>query len=96
MVINNYELHFNDDGYLIGFEAVLDDNYEYVGQMSQFPDACRGWTKFVNGEFVEDVTKKEEILAQEEADRIAQEKESQRLEAQITYTALCTSTLLDE
>jgi hypothetical protein len=96
MITNKYKLKINNLGYINSFETTLGNEYDYLGQMSQYPDACKGWTKFVDGKFVEDETKKAEILAKEEADRIAQEKENQRLEAQITYTALMTDSLLEE
>ncbi len=96
MITNNYKLHFNTEGYIIGFETTDSEDYEYTGQMSQFPDACRGWTKFVDNTLKEDETKKAEILAQEEAEMQKQEKELHRVEAQITYTALMTDTCLEE
>lgn len=92
-ILNRYKLIFNEDGYLQGFYAVLDDDYDYYGQMADFPDACEGWTKFENGEFVVDEAKKAEIIAQREAEAL-KPSDQDRLEAQITYTALITDTLL--
>lgn len=62
--MNRYKLEFNEDGYLIGFCTVLGDDYDYYGQMADFPNACSGWTKFADGKFVEDKEKKEEIIAE--------------------------------
>lgn len=94
MIINKYKLHFDNDNYLTSFEAVLKGEYDYEGQMSQYPDACEGWTKFENGTFVEDEVKKAEIIAQRE-EEAKKPTEAQKLEAQLLYTAVCTDTLLE-
>ena len=92
-VLNRYKLTIKD-GYINGFCAVEDGDYDYYGQMADFPEACDGWTKFENGEFIIDENKKAEILEQR---RIEAEKPTQLdiIEAQITYTALMTDTLLE-
>lgn len=45
--INDYDIFLNDEGYVNGFAATLDDKYDFVGQMSLYPEACEGWYKFV-------------------------------------------------
>lgn len=64
-IINNYKINLNEDGYVNGFMAVLDEDYDFVGQMADYPNACDGYTKFINGEFVIDQVKKQEIEERE-------------------------------
>jgi len=93
-VINKYVIQ-QEDGYVKGFYAVLGGEYDYEGQMADFPEACEGWTKFENGTFVIDEEKKAEIIAEREAE--AKKPTAQDLlEAQMLWTALCTDTLLPE
>ena len=61
-IINHYKIITDDNGYIISFYKVTDGEFDFIGQMSDYPDACEGWTKFENGEFIEDLEKKEEIL----------------------------------
>jgi len=68
MIINRYKLEINEDGYIIGFYTTLGDEFDYEGQMANFPFATRGWTKLVNGQLVEDLAKKAEILEKEATD----------------------------
>ena len=75
--------------------STVTGEYDYRGQMADFPEVCEGWTKFVNGNFVEDLDKKAEIIAE-------REKESKKptwqetIESQVYYTALMTDTLVEE
>ena len=96
MKLNYYKLTLNADGYIIGFNAVpMGTDYDYYGQMSQYPEATHGWTKFIDGQFVVDEIKKAEILAEEQ--RKAEEPTWQeRIDAQVLYTALLTNSLLEE
>ena len=64
MTINKYKIK-TTNGYVSGFYMVLEGEYDYEGQMADYPNACKGWTKFVNGKFVEDETKKAEIEGEE-------------------------------
>lgn len=92
-IMNRYKFDF-EDGYITGF-YVTDGDYDYYGQMADFPDACEGWTKFVNGELVEDLEKKAEIIAEKERqEQLPTWNET--IEAQVTYTALMTDTLIEE
>ena len=94
-VLNKYKLTFDENDYLVGFYAVLDDNYDYYGQMADFPESCEGWTKFENGEFVEDPEKKAEIIAEREREAQLPTWE-EIIESQVYYTALITDTLIEE
>ena len=94
--INKYVIQQDSEGYVSGFYAVLDDNYDYEGQMADFPEACEGWTKFENGTFVIDQKRKEEIIAEREEEYRKADKDANWLAAQTLYTALITDTLLEE
>lgn len=61
---NKYIIHSNKEGYVIGFETTYGSSFDFEGQMADFPYACEGWTKFEDGEFIEDEEKKEEIIAE--------------------------------
>ena len=96
MKLNYYKLTLNADGYIIGYQSVpIGTEYDYYGQMSQFPDAIRGWTKFADGNFVIDETKKAEILAEEQK-KAEEPTWEERIDAQVLYTALLTNSLLEE
>ena len=96
MKLNYYKFTLNADGYIIGFHAVpSNQEYDYYGQMSQFPDAIRGWTRFADGNFVIDETKKAEILAEEQK-KAEEPTWEERIDAQLLYTALLTDSLLEE
>lgn len=60
--IRNYKVYTDQNGYVTGYGATLLNDYDFKGQMSDYPDATEGWTKFINGQFVEDEQKKSEIL----------------------------------
>ena len=45
--INNYIIQENADGYVTGYAAVGSSEYDYVGQMSLYPEVCEGWYKYV-------------------------------------------------
>lgn len=96
MKLNYYKFMKNADGYIIGYQSVpMGTDYDFFGQMSQYPEATHGWTKFIDGQFVEDEAKKAEILASEKA--IAEEPTwEERIDAQVLYTALLTDSLLEE
>ena len=96
MKLNYYKFMVNTDGYIIGFQTVpIGTDYDFFGQMAQHPEATHGWTRFIDGQFVEDEAKKAEILAEEQ--RKAEEPTWQeRIDAQVLYTALLTDSLLEE
>jgi len=98
--LNHYKLNFNEEDYVIGFYAVIEGEYDFYGQMSLYPDVCEGWYTFTadgsecGGYFTVDEVKKAEIIAEREAE--AKKPTSQDLlEAQVTWTALMTDTLLE-
>lgn len=96
MKLNYYKFLKNADGYIIGYQSVpAGTEYDYYGQMSQHQEVTHGWTKFIDGNFVIDETKKAEILAEEQ--RKAEEPTwEERIDAQVLYTALITDSLLKE
>ena len=96
MKLNYYKFMKNADGYIIGFQTVpLGAESDFFGQMSQYPEATHGWTKFIDGQFVEDEAKKAEILEEEKRQAEAPTWE-ERIDAQVLYTALLTDSLLEE
>lgn len=98
--LNRYNIDLKD-GYVCGFSATLDDEYDFYGQMALWPDACEGWYRFVadqsetRGTFVLDQNKKDEIIAEREAEA-RKPTEQDLLEAQVLWTALMTDTLMEE
>ena len=90
MTIHKYKLEFNEEDYITGFN-VTDGEYDYEGQMSQFPDACDGWTKCVNGELIVDEEKKQEIL-----ENIAKNTEISELEQNLNSTDYIMARMLEE
>lgn len=95
MKINKYILERNDDNYIVGFNTVISGNYDFEGQMADYPEACEGWCKLENNQIVVDEEKKAEII--EERRRKEEEPtDLERLEAQVFYTAMETDTLLEE
>ena len=93
--IIRYKIITNTDGYVDSFYDVVGDEYDYEGQMSDYPEVTEGWYIFINNEFIIDENKKAEIL---EERRKEAEKPTQLdiVEAQIIYTAMMTDTLLEE
>ena len=71
MKINNYKFNFDEQGYLIGFYATTGDDFDFTGQMAQYPEVVEslsrgGWYKFENNTFILDENRKEEMLAKEQ------------------------------
>lgn len=92
----NHYIFFRDGDYITGFCNVEDDG-EFYGQMADYPDVIDsitygGWYKFENGTFVEDAERKTEMMEKYNHQATWEEK----MEAQITYTALVTDSLLEE
>lgn len=84
--INKYKINIQD-GYVVGFYTTLGD-YDFEGQMSDYPNATRGWTKFINGQFVEDETKKAEILDKEEKQNRINELKQMLNETDYIYNSI--------
>ena len=97
-MINKYIIETNIDGYVNGFHDTLDDQYDFIGQMSDYQDVLfsipEGWYKFEDGEFILDQERKNTILAEREAEA-AKPTWQDIAEAQFMYTAMMTDTLLD-
>ena len=98
--MNRYIIN-ESEGYVVGFMATLDDEYDFYGQMALYPEATEGWTQFIRdesetgGTFVIDEEKKAEIIAEREAEA-KKPTEMDNLEAQVLWTALMTDTLIEE
>lgn len=80
----------DENGYIKGFYTVEED-YDFIGQMSEFSEACDGWTKCVNGELVVDEEKKQEIL-----ENIAKNTEISELEQNLNSTDYIMARMLEE
>lgn len=94
--INKYKIITTEDGFIESFYSTLDDDYDFEGQMANYPEALEGWCKVENNKVVVDEVKKAEIIAKREEEAREAEKEAERPFAQIEYTALMTDTLLPE
>ena len=98
--MNKYII-YESEGYVTGFAATLDNEYDYYGQMALYPEATEGWMKFIRdesetrGTFVIDEEKKAEIIAEREAEA-KKPTAMDILEAQMMWTALNTDTMLPE
>ncbi len=95
-MIHKYKVQFDEDDYIIGFYAPADESqgdYEFDGSLLEleFLNAY----KIVDNQPWLDEEKKAEIIAEREAEA---QKPTQLdiVEAQVTYTALMTDTLLGE
>ena len=90
-----YKLILNANKYIIGFYNIVDgEEYDYEGQMADFPEVCEGWYKFQKGTFVIDEKRKQEVLAQRQAE-LDKPTWQETIEAQTFYTAMITDTLID-
>lgn len=96
MKTNKYVLALNKEDYIIGFHTTNDDKFDFEGQLANITDLCEGWYKFEDGDFIVDEKKKAEIIAEREQEEKERERESERLLAQIEYTAMMTDTLLEK
>ena len=92
--IIRYKIITNADGYVDSFYDVVDNEYDYEGQMADYPEATEGWYKFENNTFIVDEVKKAEIIAERKKEA---EKPTQLdiVEAQTFYTAMITDTLIE-
>ena len=99
--LNYYKINNNEDDYIESFYSILDGEYDFYGQMALIPEATEGWYKFIpdesecGGYFYLDQEKKDEIIAEREAEAKKPTAQDQ-LEAQVAWTALLTDTLLPE
>lgn len=89
-----YKINFNDN-YVVGAYAVNEgSDYDYYGQIAEYPDIAEGWYKLVNNDFVIDEQKKAEIIAKRE-EEAKKPTWQETIEAQTFYTAMMTDTLID-
>ena len=90
---NHYVFDYDDNQYIIGFYAVADgEEYDYVGQLANYVDITEGWYKYSDNQLIVDEVRKAEIIAERQRESTWEE----RMEAQITYTAMMTDTLIEE
>ena len=61
MIKHNYKLIINDDGY-IESGYVSDNDFNFTGQLADYPDITEGWCKLVDGIIVIDENKKADII----------------------------------
>lgn len=94
-VMMYYQLIINDGGYIAGFDQGSEDEYDFYGQMADYPDVCSGWYKCINHELVVDEERKAEIIKRRE-EREAEPSRMDIIEAQTFYTAMMTDTLVEE
>ena len=94
---NYYEFYYTEDGYIIGYGVVEEGMpYDFYGQMAEHPEVdysigFGGWYKFESREFIEDPVRKAEMIDQKQHQATWEET----IEAQVTYTAMMTDTLID-
>ncbi len=91
-IINQYKIINNNEGYIESFYSTKDSDFDFEGQMADYPDVLEGWSKLENGQIVEDEEKKAEIIREREKEST----EIEKIEAQLLYTAMMTDTLLEE
>lgn len=96
-----YKFGFTEDNYITAFQVVdLDtsSSYDYYGVL---PDDMvqsimyGAWYKLVDGNLVVDQERKAEIIAKRE-EEAKKPTWQDKIEAQITYTAMMTDTLIEE
>lgn len=92
-MIHKYDVELDGNGYMVGFSISDTGDYEFDGSLLEL-HYLQAY-KIVDGQPWLDEERKAEIIAEEEA-------EAQKptpldiIEAQATYTALMTDTLLEE
>ena len=94
-----YKFVYNNN-YISQFYAVNENQqYDFYGQMGEFPDVMaslpEGWYKFENNNFVLDQVRKQEIIQQRNS-KAQKPTWEETIDAQVTYTAMMTDTLLEE
>lgn len=97
--MNNYFKFIFDSNYIIGYYAVLSNqSYDFYGDLvtvcPNLDESIKygGWYKYTGNKFVEDSERKSEMIKKKESETTWQET----IEAQVTYTALMTDTLIEE
>ena len=64
--MEKFKLKLDKDGFIIDFILVFNDDYDVLSDSETMCGKLNGYTKFINGEFVEDAEKKAEILKEKE------------------------------
>lgn len=85
-----YKFQYDNMGYIIGFYDTLDSDYDYEGNFID-DTIAKGWYKFVDGSFVEDLERKKEI----ESETI-KEEEIKHLEQNLNSTDYIMARMVEE
>ncbi len=93
-ILHQYNFDYNE-GYIVGF-SIVESGGDFYGQMSDHPEVMEsfpygGWYTYDGTKFVEDAQRKEEMIYKREHQASWQET----MEAQVTYTAMMTDTLIE-
>lgn len=93
-ILHQYNFDYSE-GYIVGYSAV-ESGGDFYGQMADHPDVMEsfsygGWYTCENNKFIEDSERKAEMIYKHEHTATWQET----MEAQVTYTAMMTDTLID-
>lgn len=59
--MNRYKVILNDEGYICGAYLTTGDDYDFEGNLAEYPDIARGWYKIIDGVPTIDEEKKAEI-----------------------------------
>lgn len=92
-MVHKYSIELDENGYMLGFSIDENSEYEFDGSLLEL-DFLNAY-KIVDNQPWLDEERKAEIIAEREAEA---KKPTQLdiIEAQTTYTALMTDTLLEE
>lgn len=64
--MERFKLLFDSDGYICGFHQVYDDDYDVESTEEILMEKTKGYTRFINGDFVVDDVKEAEIAKRDE------------------------------
>ena len=65
MKINRYKVILTDDGYVCGAYLTTGDDYDFEGNLAEYPDIAHGYYKIIDGVPTVDEEKKAEIESAE-------------------------------
>ena len=85
-----YKFEYDADGYIIGFNNTLDSDYDYEGNFSD-DIIAKGWYKFIDGSFVEDLERKKEIES-----KTIKDEEIKHLEQNLNSTDYIMARMVEE
>lgn len=89
-----YKFIVDEDNYIRGFVLTNEDDYEFYGDINNYPDVVEGWYKLKTGKLVVDQTRKDQIIAEREAEA-KKPTWQETIEAQVMWTALMTDTVVE-